>query len=129
MTSRLEKEDKWKKVLTLQRKRMAISLITACHLYKVDKWVWSRVFDSQYFRTRKNLKRILFKFENTGINDSGIIYSVNLKPRVLTNFSSITISERWILDIVESTTSCRLSVNCGSKRKMLERINWSLIFV
>uniref|UniRef100_A0AC34QR18 Ryanodine receptor n=1 Tax=Panagrolaimus sp. JU765 TaxID=591449 RepID=A0AC34QR18_9BILA len=36
-TSRLEKEDKWKKVLTLQRKRMAISLITASHLYKVDK--------------------------------------------------------------------------------------------
>lgn len=36
-TSRQEKEDKWKKVLTLQRKRMAISLITASHLYKVDK--------------------------------------------------------------------------------------------
>ena len=35
-TSRMEKEDKWKKVLTLQRKRMAISLITASHLYKVD---------------------------------------------------------------------------------------------
>ncbi|GMS80970.1 hypothetical protein PENTCL1PPCAC_3145, partial [Pristionchus entomophagus] len=35
-TSRQEKEDKWKKVLTLQRKRMAISLITASHLYKVD---------------------------------------------------------------------------------------------
>ncbi|CAI4225083.1 unnamed protein product [Auanema sp. JU1783] len=36
VTSRPEKEDKWKKVLTLQRKRMAISLITASHLYKVD---------------------------------------------------------------------------------------------
>uniref|UniRef100_A0A0N5AR96 Ryanodine receptor n=1 Tax=Syphacia muris TaxID=451379 RepID=A0A0N5AR96_9BILA len=37
VTSRLEKEDRWKKVLTLQRKRMAISLITASHLYKVEK--------------------------------------------------------------------------------------------
>ncbi|KHN75295.1 Ryanodine receptor 44F [Toxocara canis] len=37
VTSRLEKEDRWKKVLTLQRKRMAISLITASHLYRVDK--------------------------------------------------------------------------------------------
>ncbi|KAK0411652.1 hypothetical protein QR680_005766 [Steinernema hermaphroditum] len=36
VTSRIEREDKWKKVLTLQRKRMAISLITASHLYKVD---------------------------------------------------------------------------------------------
>jgi len=35
-TSRMEREDRWKKVLTLQRKRMAISLITASHLYKVD---------------------------------------------------------------------------------------------
>ncbi|PIC27805.1 hypothetical protein B9Z55_019947 [Caenorhabditis nigoni] len=36
MTSRMEKEDIWKKVLTLQRKRMAISLITASHLYKTE---------------------------------------------------------------------------------------------
>ncbi|CAI5451931.1 unnamed protein product [Caenorhabditis angaria] len=36
MTSRTEKEDIWKKVLTLQRKRMAISLITASHLYKTE---------------------------------------------------------------------------------------------
>jgi hypothetical protein len=34
---KVEKEDRWKKVLTLQRKRMAISLITASHLYKVDR--------------------------------------------------------------------------------------------
>ncbi|VDL83789.1 unnamed protein product [Nippostrongylus brasiliensis] len=52
MTSRMEKEDKWKKVLTLQRKRMAISLITASHLYKVDSA--SHPFDQQrhYFRHR-----------------------------------------------------------------------------
>ncbi|KAL3078921.1 hypothetical protein niasHS_014703 [Heterodera schachtii] len=37
VTSRLEKEDRWKKVLTLQRKRMAISLITASHLYRLEK--------------------------------------------------------------------------------------------
>ncbi|CAJ0581879.1 unnamed protein product, partial [Mesorhabditis spiculigera] len=37
VTSRTEKEDKWKRVLTLQRKRMAISLITASHLYRVDR--------------------------------------------------------------------------------------------
>ncbi|CAD5230370.1 unnamed protein product [Bursaphelenchus xylophilus] len=37
VTSKMEKEDRWKKVLTLQRKRMAISLITASHLYKVEK--------------------------------------------------------------------------------------------
>ncbi|KAI6242082.1 Ryanodine receptor 1 [Aphelenchoides fujianensis] len=34
---KMEREDRWKKVLTLQRKRMAISLITASHLYRVDR--------------------------------------------------------------------------------------------
>ncbi|KAI6237110.1 hypothetical protein M3Y95_00230500 [Aphelenchoides besseyi] len=35
--SKLEKEDRWLRVLTLQRKRLAISLITASHLYKVER--------------------------------------------------------------------------------------------
>ncbi|VDK79750.1 unnamed protein product [Litomosoides sigmodontis] len=36
VTSKVKKESLWKRVLTLQRKRLAISLITAVHLYRVE---------------------------------------------------------------------------------------------